>query len=464
MGGQEKSTWYNRLHQSTTFTLLRTLFSVVTYTQDIIQDVLVISNTINSNEIYSIQTIMKVREKDFGFAMIGIFCLSVLIVGMTTILQMSRLALLKKYPKIYILLILSNLVNLGPVFVMIMKWAIDRPTTKKTYKNADEYRNDKRIIEQTLSSAKTKEAICENLPMLVIVCFKMALSSRFSWIEAISGFSSALLFSNVFLNFTKNQLRLELGFLWTALANFFMAIFMHSTLLLITSFAIESEQEGIFTASDPRDGAEESSGLVFLLLLLPTVFFCLLPLTIHDMIPVFITDSSSNWQRFQDPPHKIWYSSTVFCALALCYNLGTASHFLQRDPIEFDWSLPTMLYDNQCDILGLSFPSSLCGKWDLKVGAGRVYFKVFTIISMIISSLAYLFVSHIIFGMSYDDRNRFKRAYQDALEQETEQTIKDLKLMIHHGNCSNDINLDQILIKLPSFDAESLFNFAGDYV
>ena len=70
-----------RVQQSNGVLLLLTLLSVITYAQDIFQDVLVISGSIASKEVYNVLFNLKIAERNFGFVMAGMFGLSVVVVG-----------------------------------------------------------------------------------------------------------------------------------------------------------------------------------------------------------------------------------------------------------------------------------------------------------------------------------------------------------------------------------------------
>ena len=60
----EKSSIFTRIQNSTGYILLLTLFSAVTYIQDIFQDVLVISSSVSSPATYSVISTMKIEEKN----------------------------------------------------------------------------------------------------------------------------------------------------------------------------------------------------------------------------------------------------------------------------------------------------------------------------------------------------------------------------------------------------------------
>ena len=69
-------------------------------------------------------------------------------------------------------------------------------------------------------------------------------------------------------------------------------------------------QTNIFPAKSLL-GSEDSSGMVLILLIFPTIFFCLLPFSIYDLIPFIFNDSTAIWEYFQEPPGKPWYLSVL---------------------------------------------------------------------------------------------------------------------------------------------------------
>ena len=130
-----------RILWSNTMTCFRTLLSIITYTQDILQDVLVIISSISSDEVYNVLFNMKIAERSFGFAMACMFGCSVLVVGWETMLQGRKLILIKKCPWIHALLVLACLLNLGPVFLTVLKLLLHFDCIKLLYK-------DKRLSSQ----------------------------------------------------------------------------------------------------------------------------------------------------------------------------------------------------------------------------------------------------------------------------------------------------------------------------
>ena len=417
-----------KIAYSTAVIIIKTILPAILYAQDIIQDILVISSSVRSKEVHTVQTIIIIKERMIGFAMISIFLSSVLVVGLDTAMKMSRLSLVKRYKRIYVLMVVACVFNLGPVFIMFLKFFASLNRFKTMYNSEDEFERDQRVLDQALMSTKTKEAVCENLPMLVIVCFKIALSSRVSWLEILSSASSALIFSKVVIEYAMARLHYQSNMIKMLLWTLLMASFSYSTLILITTFAIEAENDGLLIGNDRTRGMEESSGLVFILLIFPILYFCLLPLTVYDLIPVFINGSSAIWQRFQGHPNNIWYFMTTFHSLAFFYNLGVGMYFFERDPIDVLQQVDVHIYrtGSQQNCFGFTIVQFFCSQWELKVGAGRIFFKLFALCSMIISSIVYLLSTIFIFGMRYRDRSHFRRAYEEVINSEREKLMYEI--------------------------------------
>ena len=421
--------------------LLLTLVSAAAYCQDVLQDILVASASLASKETYRILSNLEVEEEKFGFAMVAVFCISVVVVGIETLKKVNRMRLIKNYRRMYLMIIPACLTNLGPVFITFMKFTLSTKCVKRLYDNEVDLHYDERILEQAASSTKTKEALCENLPMLVIVCFKMALSAKVSLLEILSSTSSAILFTKVVVAYAAQRMTIAMGYVKMVLANLLVAAFMYSTLILITAFAIESERDGILVRTNAKSGVEESSGLVFLLLIFPTIFYCLLPFTIYDLIPCFLSDSLAIKEYFQKPPSIVWYGSVVLHVLALIFNLGTASYFFQRDPISLfeDIKMSYNGFGCEAQVMGMTLPSYICGQWDLKVGAGRIYFKSFIIASVIISCVMFLITVSQTLGMSYRERTHYKKTYERFLNQEIMNLVDGTDVKTIH-NPFNDYN------------------------
>ena len=54
--------------------------------------------------------------------------------------------------------------------------------------------------------------------------------------------------------------------------------------------------------------------------------------------------------------------------------------------------------------MGMRVPPILCNRYDLKIGAGRIYFKMVPLISIIMSMAVYLIFIFFILGMRHRDR------------------------------------------------------------
>ena len=302
-----------------------------------------------------------------------------------------------------------------------------------------------KMMEVALSSTKTKEALCENLPLLVIVCFKISLSSHVSLIEIVSSASSACLLSKVILAYIYQQTTATLGAFKNLIFSTMLGAFIYVTLTLITIFAIESERDGILVKSDPTLGSEDSSGLLFILLIFPTIFFCLIPFSIYDLIPFIFNDSVVIWEYFQEKPRKVWYISILLLTSALMFNLTCAAYFFNRDPIGL-WDVMEPFFDKtncQGDVLGLGVPSALCSQCNLKIGAGRIYLKFYLVFAVIVTMVAYLYAINYILGMRHRDRCRFKEGLDVVLEQNISYLLTNLL-----QTCSSKTLLEKCRLQL----------------
>ena len=96
-------------------------------------------------------------------------------------------------------MIVCCLLNLGPVFFIALSFFVETSHSQKIYQTEKEANADKVQIQFAEYSTKTKEALCENLPMLILVCFKMSLSSKVTILELISSASSTCLFGKLIL-------------------------------------------------------------------------------------------------------------------------------------------------------------------------------------------------------------------------------------------------------------------------
>ena len=396
-----------------------TLLPAIFIAFDVIQDVTVIRGSLSSNETYSVQGIITLHEFQFGYAMGFIFCISVLLVGIDTLTKAFRLKIVKKNPWLLLVVILASVTNFGPVLFIILKIIVDFPCIRKVYSSTLEHEKDKQMIEAALSSSKAKEALSESFPMLIIVCFKIALSSRVSLLDLLSSMSSAFMLSHLILDLILERISVSLNISRKVTFLFLAGSSMHITVFLIASFAIESERDGLFILVDPSDGFEKSSGLLFLLLITPVIYFCLLPCTIYDVIPVIINGSSTVWQYFLRPPKKIWYLSLTLWLFGYIYIFGIITYFMKRDPISLDANITAFRDGTSCDSLFPSgFSDSLCTRWDLKIGAGRLYFKGYLIFSGIVSLVSYFSTFLFIVGMAYRKRTIFTKKYIAMLKEE----------------------------------------------
>ena len=116
----EKSSIFTRIQNSTGYILLLTLFSAITYIQDIFQDVLVISSSVSSPANYSVISSMKIEEKKLGYFMGCVFLLSIVVVGWDAMTRGSQLILVREHKWLHILMVSACLLNLGPVFFIIL--------------------------------------------------------------------------------------------------------------------------------------------------------------------------------------------------------------------------------------------------------------------------------------------------------------------------------------------------------
>ena len=70
---QNVAKWTRILYQSIAFRLLMTAFSVILYVQDILQDVLIITATISSEEVYNVLSDFEIAERKLGYFMAFMF-------------------------------------------------------------------------------------------------------------------------------------------------------------------------------------------------------------------------------------------------------------------------------------------------------------------------------------------------------------------------------------------------------
>ena len=157
---------------------------------------------------------------------------------------------------------------------------------------------------------------------------------------------------------------------------------------------------------DPFRGTDDVSGVVFIFLIFPTLFFCFLPFSIYDFIPLIFSSSITVLEYFKKPPSRTWYLALVLCTVALFFNFSTVTYFYKRDPIsllQHNSTLSTVSNHSSCQtgIQGLTLPMVICSIVNLKVGFGRMYFKAFILFGGIITSLMYIILVTYILGMRY---------------------------------------------------------------
>ena len=99
---------------------------------------------------------------------------------------------------------------------------------------------------------------------------------------------------------------------------------------------------------------------------------------------------------------------------------------MKRDAVRAFHEMSAYRVGTSCNEDGLAFslPISICDQWDLKVGAGRLYFRGYLIFCWVTSTFSYLYVVTYIIGMSYRDRAPFKEKYRMALETEMSEILQ----------------------------------------
>ena len=158
----------------TNFAILMTVFGAVMYCIDILQDIWVAAASLRSSVLHKVSTTLQIQENVFGFVMVGIFVVSVIVVGVEAMKKMNGLNVVKKHPRLQFIVVPLCLLNLGPVSMMMMKLIVQTEQAQKFYDSKEEQKQDQQLLEQALSATKFKEGVCENLPMLVIVTFKIS--------------------------------------------------------------------------------------------------------------------------------------------------------------------------------------------------------------------------------------------------------------------------------------------------
>ena len=98
------------------------IFAVLAYIQDIYQDVLVIVSSLSSSKVYNVMFNLKMAERSFWLCHDFLFGQSIIVIGWDTIGKVSQLGLVKRYPRLHVLIGLACILNLGPIFSFFWKW------------------------------------------------------------------------------------------------------------------------------------------------------------------------------------------------------------------------------------------------------------------------------------------------------------------------------------------------------
>ena len=429
-----------------TFLLLLSTVSAAFLIQDIVQDVLVMSSALHSPRIYYVLYDFKIKERAFGFLMAISFSLSIIVVGFDCMKQGKSLILCQRHPWIIIPLALACLFNLGPVFFIFVKVVISKGKAQRLYKANHEAEQDLHVVENALASSKIKEALCENLPMLIIVSFKTALSFEVSLLEVISSLSSACLLSKVIINSIIQQHSQPTRTVKKIAYSVVLGIFIRFTINMITMFSIEAERDGILVSNDPTLGSEDFSGLYMILLAVPTVFFCALPFSIYDLIPYIFHNSSAVWEHFQGHPNMRWYASVVICNAALFFNIFTTLYFFRRDSLSINSEILTnpFVKSSQCGNFDSNLLHIFQCELKLKSGIGRIYFKGFLILGGVTSVVVYLWLMKYILGMRHRDRSCFKEGLKKCVDKEMASVLKDLQRKATVHDLVKEYNMLQV--------------------
>ena len=84
--------------------------------------------------------------------------------------------------------------------------------------------------------------------------------------------------------------------------------------------------------------------------------------------------------------------------------------------------------DSDFDWLGAYLASMIQGQYDLKLGAGRKIFKVFVIITIIVSSLIYVLAFFFIVGTAHRSRGHFRKTSMKILENEVKKLLDEVNV------------------------------------
>ena len=183
----------------------------------------------------------------------------------------------------------------------------------------------------------------------------------------------------------------------------------------------------------------------------------MIPFSIYDLLPFIFNDSSHVWEYFQEPPKRVWYSSIALLTMALTFNLMSATYFFKRDPIGlFDVLEPYWIKTGcQGDVFGRSLPSILCSQCDLKIGAGRIYFKFFLVFAWVVTMVVYLYSVNYILGMRYRDRRLFREGLNNVLTGQLSNLLINLQ-----QNCSFKMLSEKCYLQLKK--QENIFTRFGE--
>ena len=85
--------------------------------------------------------------------------------------------------------------------------------------------------------------------------------------------------------------------------------------------------------------------------------------------------------------------------------------------------------------MGMRVPPILCNRYDLKIGAGRIYFKMVPLISIIMSMAIYSIFLFFILGMRHRDRTELL----DRLQTMSVKKLSDLYIKLKEENALEDL-------------------------
>ena len=96
---------------------------------------------------------------------------------------------------------------------------------------------------------------------------------------------------------------------------------------------------------------------------------------------------------------------------------------MRRDPISFTTDVNFKFNIRPSQI----FPAVLSNQYYLNMGAGRIYFKVFPILTIATSLVAFLICTVYILGMRYWDRQEYRDILKEITVQELPEIVKKMK-------------------------------------